>query len=75
MSKTTEVIPLQKVKRAIEKAIKEHATDLRQARKDYQDEFDYSIDDTEFFEYGLIRGLEMLAVDLDIEINTSKINY
>ena len=75
MSKTTEVIPLQKVKRAIEKAIFNYASELKQARKDYFNEFGDDQDDSEFFEYGLIRGLEMLAQDLDIEINTSKINY
>ena len=75
MSKATEVIPLQKVKKQIEKSIKDYASDLREAKKTYFEEFGHDQDDSEFFEYGLIRGLEMLAVDLGIEINTSKINY
>lgn len=75
MSKQAVLIKKNDVKRAMERALFSYARDLRDAKKNYFKEDRFYIDDSEFFEYGLIRGLEMLAIELDIKLNTSKINY
>lgn len=74
MSREAKMIKQNDVKRAMERALFSYARDLRDAKK-YSDDMDLEFDEYDCFEYGLIRGIEMLAVELDIKLNTSKINY